>query len=514
LVDAPTRVAILGIAIESHRYAPALTGEELERHGVRRGPAVLDMLALEGAYGFAARLSVLRRWEAVPILLAGDTAGGPLAHRSYVALRAELQDRLRAAGRLDAVYVDAHGAGLTTKLDDMDGDYFATVRQVVGDIPIVATLDLHGKISRRMFASADAMIAMHTNPHVDLPARRDDAAVLIHRMVQGGSLHGAWLRVPLITPQVTQLTTPGAPLAHLMRLAREAEAEGDIVVSLLSGFAFSDAEDTGFNVCAYSWVSQDHARQVVERLADATWSIRDQFSAKLTALKAATDIALAAGRGLHPTPVILADVSDNPGGGGRGNTTHVLNALLDAGVDRAAIGPIYDPLLVQEAHKTGLGNQFVAHFNADGTEPASGTLKCDARVLALQTRTAFTPDHGVTKGLPSSLGATCVLQCNGIQVAVATVREQTYSADYLAACGVEMADVAVFVVKSRGHFRAGFSHLVPEELIFEVDAPGLTTPHLHQMQWRGLRRPIYPLDLGMHWSAEGSVRTRSISHRR
>jgi microcystin degradation protein MlrC len=56
------------------------------------------------------------------------------------------------------------------------------------------------------------------------------------------------------------------------------------------------------------------------------------------------------------------------------------------------------------------------------------------------------------------------------------------------------------VVKSRGHFRAGFNHLFPPERIVEVDVPGLTSPNLANFDWKYLPRPVFPLDKEATWS--------------
>ena len=50
------------------------------------------------------------------------------------------------------------------------------------------------------------------------------------------------------------------------------------------------------------------------------------------------------------------------------------------------------------------------------------------------------------------------------------------------------------MVKSRGHFRAGFQHLCPPERIIEVDVPGLSCQNLERFEWRDLPRPCWPLD--------------------
>jgi microcystin degradation protein MlrC len=53
-------------------------------------------------------------------------------------------------------------------ISDAEGDILEKVRQAVGpSVPVVSTLDLHGNISAKMVANADAFFGFDTNPHVD-----------------------------------------------------------------------------------------------------------------------------------------------------------------------------------------------------------------------------------------------------------------------------------------------------------------------------------------------------------
>ena len=68
-------------------------------------------------------------------------------------------------------------------------------------------------------------------------------------------------------------------------------------------------------------------------------------------------------------------------------------------------------------------------------------------------------------------------------------------ADYFEHFGLDTETAAAcMVVKSRGHFRAGFQHRVPAERIYEVDVPGLSCQNLGRFEWRDLPRPCWPLD--------------------
>ena len=66
--------------------------------------------------------------------------------------------------------------------------------------------------------------------------------------------------------------------------------------------------------------------------------------------------------------------------------------------------------------------------------------------------------------------------------------------------GINISDARSVVVKSRGHFRAGFDEFFKDDQILEVDAPGLTSPVLSNFEFKGLPRPIYPLDEDTVWT--------------
>jgi microcystin degradation protein MlrC len=93
---------------------------------------------------------------------------------------------------------------------DPDARLFAMAREVVGaQVPIVSVLDLHAIVSQRMIESADVLVAFRTNPHVDPHERGVECAAVMHELLGGRRAAVAFLRLPLVAPQVTQLTAVG-----------------------------------------------------------------------------------------------------------------------------------------------------------------------------------------------------------------------------------------------------------------------------------------------------------------
>ena len=178
----------------------------------------------------------------------------------------------------------------------------------------------------------------------------------------------ARLRLPIVPPAVTQLTgqdAPNRPYGELIDLGqqrmKEAPYAGRVLnVSVMGGFAFADTPFNGLTVVVTA-TDQAAADGLAEEIAAAGWARRDRFRPTLTSLEEATRLATTT-----QTPLIFADVADNPGGGGRGTTMSILQAFHAAGVKNALVGVIHDPALAAEARERGVGATFEARFNRDG----------------------------------------------------------------------------------------------------------------------------------------------------
>lgn len=519
------RIAICGIALESHRDAPVCGEADFREKLLLRGEQMRPWLDDPRQFAFGAEMSRLRRWEPVPILMADADAGGPCEHSFFTSLLAEIRQVLDREHPVHAVFVSAHGAGLTTVSDDLDGDYLRVLRECVGpQVPIVATLDLHANVSHAMVAATNALIGLRTNPHVDMHDRAREAARLLDRLLDGAQLTMAHVRLPMVTPQVTQLTDPGQPYGDLMQHV-ERQVRGPVVgASALSGFAFSDTPHNGMTLLSVAQGSSAAAIESVVYLAAVAWADRHRYRRALIDLATAVRLVLAAAAPSARAPILLADVADNPGGGARGNTLWLLRALVEAGCVGVQFGLFFDPDLVRQANLAGEGVEFDAQFNAREPHPLSHPWAVRARVVALRSG-VFRGRFGTIAGRPVDLGQCACLEIGGVQVAVTSVRDQLWGPDVLEHIGLDTRKARVFVAKSRGHFRAGFAHLVAHEDIHEVDVPGLTTPNLAQVEWRALPRPCWPLDADASWPgpddtgvaqvlvrhASGAVETRAVT---
>jgi microcystin degradation protein MlrC len=504
----PPHIAVLGFSIECNRFAPVATEVDFRTRTLISGPDLITEARapaprmLGELPGFIAAMDEAGPWQPVPSLLAMAEPNGPVDQDFFGRLLQRWQSDLTAAGKLDGVYLVLHGAGLTTGDHDPEGTLLALVRRIVGpDIPVVATFDLHANVSDADVTLLNGFVGYRTNPHLDMRERGAEAAALLHRLLGGTRTFLARVRLPIVPPTVTQLTgkdVPNRPYGELIDLGQQRMAEAPYAgrvlnVSVMGGFAYADTPFNGLTAVVTA-TDQDAADALAAEIAQAGWNRRNKFRPTLTSLDEAVRLAKTT-----DTPLIFADVADNPGGGGRGNTMAILQAFHAAAVTGALVGVIHDPELAAEAHAKGVGAVFDARFNRGGGDEFANPFTAQAVVASLRDQPIL-GRRGIYANNTLDIGKAAMLVLGGITVVVLTHRYQCADPMFFEAFGLDIAAARVVVVKSRGHFRGGFDEFFGHEQVIEVDAPGLTSPMLSRFPWQHMPRPVLPIDDVVNWT--------------
>lgn len=504
------RIALLGFMLESNAFSPVADEAEFrEKHWIEGDAIVGDARSATprdpgGFTGFCCAMDASGAWEPVPIAMTTAGASGPVDQAFFERYVGIVVERLRAALPVDGVYIQAHGAARGTDDPDPEGMLFRAVRAVVGQsVPVIATLDLHANVSRAMVVETDLLIAYLTNPHTDMVERGHEAGRAMRELLGGVRTAKAFVPLPILPPQVALLSDRG-PYGEAIAKG-QSRVDGSILnVSVLGNFSFGDSPKTGMSVVVTTRGDQAAADGLARELAHDLWEQRHRFTPKLLTIEEATRRMLATCEDPAKPALIFADVADNPGGGGSGSTTAILKSFLDAGLHGAAFAVHHDPALVAEAHGLGPGARLAARLNRADAD-ASNRIDVPARVMQVSDG-EIVGRRGFIGGRRFSLGASAWLRLDErIDLVVISIRHQCFDTQMLEHLGLEVARLRGIVVKSRGHFRAGFDDLFADENILEVDGPGLATPVLTRVAWRGLRRPIWPLDPDMTWSVPESV---------
>jgi microcystin degradation protein MlrC len=506
-VPASPRIALMGFSIECNKFAPPATKAHFVARTYLEGDDIIaeargpTPTMLPETPGFVAAMDAAGPWQPVGVALAMSEPNGPVEHAFFEELLATMEHGLKAALPVDGVYFCAHGAAITTQEDDPEGVMFERLRAIVGpDVPVVATFDLHANVSDRMVDLIDAFIGYRTNPHLDMRERGQEAAAAMRELLAGTKTARVRLRLPIVPPTVTMLTAAG-PYAEMIELGqrRLREIQPAILnVSVMGGFAYSDTAKNGLSVIVTARGDRVAAETLGREIAQYGWDNRARFYPRLTPLDEAVGKALAAAGDPASPALCFADVADNPGGGGRGNTMYLLPAFAEAGVTGALFGVIFDPELAAEAHAHGRHYNFIARFNRAETTKFSEEWSAPARVAALADGNCV-GRRGIYAGLRLALGPCAALAIGGITVVVISHRVQCADPIFFEMMGLDIRKARSVAVKSRGHFRGGFDEFFGPPQIVEVDLPGLTSPMLNRFEWTRLPRPAIPLDEGVEF---------------
>ena len=500
------RIAVGGFMLESNGHSPLATREEFASNYIAAGDEMRVDWESEHprcpatTSGFVERMSATGAWEPVPLYGAMVGASGPVEHTFFLEVVQQIEQRLRAAVPVDGVFLSLHGGAIGEKEGDPEGVILERVRTVVGkDVPIVATLDLHANVSEPMVRNCDVLVAYLTNPHMDMHERGEESAEHMRELLAGTRATAAMVKLPFIPPSVAQNTKSG-PYADIIAYGQSRIDKRVMNVSVVSGFSLGDCAKNGMSITVTTRNDALHAAALAREIAQKAWDDRKRYIPRLTPLEAATRMALDCGRDPRKPALLFADVADNPGGGGRGNTVWILESFHKAGVQGALLGIVYDPALAAEAKRLGPNASFRARFNRDETHPLSGKFEADAQVIALHEG-PLVGKRGISAGHTINLGLMALIQVGGIRVVVVSIRQQCKDIAMFECFGIDIAAARSVIVKSRGHFRAAFDIFFTDERIVEVDVPGLTTPILSRVPYRHVPRPIYPLDPEMRWQA-------------
>lgn len=483
------KVAIGGISHETNVFSPVATplsawrileGEEMILRSRGKKTNIGGILEVAEAQG----------WEIMPTIFAGATPSKPTDGETYAILKEKLLTPFLKEIP-DAVILCMHGAMMAEGTDDPEGDLVSSLRRLIGAKPLLLTLDLHGNNTPEMVAQCDAIFGFDTNPHIDSYERAVEAAQTLARIFNEELKPvTAYRRVPILPPTINMRTGQG-PMVELFALARAWESRPRMVnVSVFGGFPFCDVAYAGFNVIATADGDRELAELACDEICEKAWEIKEQFLKVLPDVREALDKVRVLYDENPQRPIILADVADNPGGGGSGDTTELLRQILKTDLPFSAAALIWDPETVKEAFEVGVGNFGSFRIGGKAETDYGQPIEIIAKVKCLADG-RFVATGPMSRGNTMNIGRAVRLEAGNVQILISEIRTACNDADIFRHLGVEPSQQKLLMVKSRGHFRASFEPLA--SVIIEVDAPGAANPNLKRYRYKNIN--CWPLNL-------------------
>ena len=478
------RIFTAAAATETNTFSPIHTGDADFTDWFPAGshPDRREMFSAPLAI---AREEVAKRdgWTLIEGLCASAPPAGLIRRDTWERIRDTILHDLTAALPVDMVLLGLHGAMVADGYPDCEGDLIGRVRAIVGPgVAIGGLLDPHCHLTPAMVAGADLLIAYKEYPHSDV---FDRARELWDRTI---AIAGRRIRPVASVADCRMIAfyhTPIEPMKGFVAALRAAEAQpGVLSASLIHGFPWGDVPHYGTRLLVYTDGDPALGDRVAGELRDRLRVLRGRTMTALVPVAAA--VAEAIGPGDASAPLVLADFSDNVGAGCPGDATHLIGALLAAGVRDMAAAFIYDPVAVQLATAAGVGGQLPLRVGGKVCAFSGAPMDLDVEV----THLAAEATHDVIVAR-FDLGDVAVVRTAGNNHLVLTTRRaQCITPAAFTDFGIDLGTKCVLVPKSMQHFYTMFSKL--SSRIRYVDSPGVATLALGTLPFRNIDRTIWP----------------------
>jgi microcystin degradation protein MlrC len=438
--------------------------------------------------------------EVVVPVAAAAAPSGPVESAAYETLCGAVTGEV-AKGGFDGIMLDLHGAMVTDRFEDGEGELLCRIRAIDVRTPIAIAYDMHANVHDAMIGNATIVTGYHTYPHIDMAetARRAGAALV--RAIRGEIRPVmAWGAAPML-PHVMMQGTHMFPNQELQAMCAGWEKSGRaLAASLFVGFPHADISQAGLSAVVCTDNDKADAWRMVNELLDFAWKARQDFVFKTEPLEASVARAKRLGEG-GPGPVVLLDHYDNCASGGTMDTTEVLAEITRQELENVVFFGIHDPAAVQQAIGAGIGAEVELSVGAKYKMPAlpvaSKPLTVKGRVRTISAG-YFTAYGGLAPGLRVFMGPTVVLDTGPVQIVLLSRHIEPTATDMFRILGIEPGEKRFIAIKSRVHWRADLGRIARE--IVECAGVGVCTSDHGQLQFCNVRRPIFPLDPAMSWN--------------
>lgn len=476
------KLFIAGLDTETNTFSPMQTGlEAFSENLIAYGDATQKPLNCCSSQLFVWRDAAQKRsWRVVESLCAVAEPGGRTTRSVYEHFRKTILDDLKAAMPIDAVMLALHGACVADGYDDVEGDLISHIRALVGaNIPIAVELDLHCHITDVMTTNASIIMTYKEYPHTDIETVAAQLFSLLANTLEGQ------IRPTMATYDcrlVSIFHPHKAPLRGIVDRMKDMEGQdGVLAVSFGHGFPWGDVADVGAKMLVVTDNDPDKAARIAENFGREIYNAREPMRGEYLTIDDALDRAIAIKHG----PVVLADVSDNAGGGAPGDSTFILRRILERGIENVASCLYWDPVAVRMCREAGKGAILDLRIGGKIGKVSGDPL--DLTVKVRRVASGVTQHFGPT---PLSIGDAVWVSAGSIDIVLNTVRTQTFHPESMSALGLDPSKKKIVVVKSSNHFRAGFEPIASD--ILYVGAPGALQPRFEDLPFTKLTKPYWP----------------------
>jgi microcystin degradation protein MlrC len=483
------RILLADLKQETSTFNPAPTPYDMFR--IVRGTEIFNQF-IDTRTELAGAIDVLRDsgdYACVPTMAADSVSGGAVPTDDLDRLLGELLATIRCESEIDGCLIVLHGAMAGESENDPEGYLLEKIREYVGDIPIVATIDLHAILTDRMLKNADIIVPYHTYPHVDQYETGMRAAHNLIALLSGDiQPELARIKIPMLVRGDELLTATGKFGEAIQMCQLIEESPGGLVAGVNIGNAFTDVPDLRTNVIVYRDADRATAETEATEIADFMWSNRESFKAKLMSLpdsiERATNVA-----GM----TVFSDAADATASGASGDSNEIIKGILEHGFLGKVLVSVVDAPVVQRAVEVGVDGEFAMPIGGQLDPQRFTPVELPFEVVSLHDG-----QFQYENGMLGKAGTTAVLKSGSITLLVTSVAVYVVGQMVYTEHGLQPRDFDVVVVKSPNGFRPYYEDIAAD--IVAVDVAGSTSANLQSLPYKHCGRPMFPLDEDVEFS--------------
>jgi len=454
---------------ESHDFSPVPT--RAADFAVEYGADMLTSNADAGStLGGILRHLTRAGVELVPSLAARARPGGRVEAGVYERFRARILSAAAAAGPLDGVVFELHGAMSAEGYDSPEADLMSRLRDLLGPNAVLAVgLDLHAHVSNGLMTACDIVTACKENPHADVVEAGERAADLALLTIQGKiSPATTVIKLPMLLKGGTE--TCDRPLADLHVMARKAVSDtpGLLDISIFNVQTPRDADDMGQAIVVIADGDTAAADAAALPIARLMWERREHFANDFADMDSALDMVM---EQPEHRPFVLGDSGDRVLAGTPGDSVVLLQRLRERNMPLRCVVPVTDPETAAAALAAGPGAVIERNVGGHMT-PGFSPLHLRLRVRTTDPVGDFVQKGPYQGGQRSTLGVCAVLEDDrGNLIVATTAAGMTQDPAAFTSRDIEIADYDFLVAKSGNHFKLSFAGLATPLV---VTTPGLS----------------------------------------
>ncbi len=474
---------------EVHSFSPVLTtrrdfiadhlfyGEEARESGLKEKKQLAGFLKAVDKVGKG-------KIEAIPVIQAKSMSGGPVERGFYEEIKSLILEKIQAQEKLVGIYISMHGSMGVEGMFDPEGEILTEIRNLVGDdVFIAASFDLHANITIRRAKAADILLGYKTNPHRDHFETGYRSGDLLIRAVLGE------IKPAMSFTKMRLLKGGGMnidflpPFRKIFQAMKKMEKQQDVLsVSFFPVHLFIDEPEVGYSTIAITDGDPSLAKSLSEKIAEMAWEVRDIPTPVPNTAIEGIEIARKKRFARKFGTVVFCDVSDAVGAGTPGESTWILQALLDQGSDLVSYLTMRDEEAAIEAWNYAIGEEVSLRVGGKLDTIYNKTIDYSGKIIYKQV---------------TSYGKTLIIKNNGIHLVLAELPMASWYTSDWKDLGLSLWKADIVVVKNLFPFR--YRYILYNRKTVNVVTPGMSNTDLFTLEYKHIPRPIYPLDKIDSW---------------